>query len=111
MMRNEAEHSSEQLLDGVKSDPLFELTQDDKQQILPKSRQNVLQNRVSWALVHLGMGKAITLTRKSVYQIAKRRKDILNDDPRELTIRFLHPPGAYFNDNRTLMPNRPKRPG
>ena len=90
---------------------MFEVTEDDKQQILLKSRQNGLQNRVSWALVHLGMGKAITLRRKSVYQIAKRGKDILNDAPRDLTIRFLHPSGALLQRYRTLMPNRPKRPG
>jgi restriction endonuclease Mrr len=88
MIGDGAQRTSEALREGVKRDPQFDISDEDARQTHPKSGQNVLVNRVAWALAYLVMGEAITLTSADAYQVTQRGID-LKGNPQELTIAAL----------------------
>jgi len=73
----------------------FEVTVDELQQ-KHKNGTAVFVNRVAWALAHLNMEagpigypKAVTLVKKEVYRITEHGKELLKNNPSNLTIKDL----------------------
>ena len=78
------EHGVKGIRDRVAEE--WGVTNEERKEIHPKSRQGVYVNRVAVALAYLNMGKAITKTGKGMYQIAEPGKRFLASGVRDITI-------------------------
>lgn len=84
MIADGTEHTVEEMREHIVNE--FEITDDEQAQ---KQRNGipVYHNRVAWALAWLNMGKAITLRRNGVYQIAEHGRAILKGNPSDLSVK------------------------
>ncbi len=68
----------------------FNLTQEDREQLLPSGAQLMLNNRVAWALSHLKQAGLIESPQRSVYRITENGREVVNTAPADgITIKYL----------------------
>jgi restriction system protein len=84
-----AEHSSEDTLDALAAK--FQLSDEDRAQLLPSGKQKVFPNRVAWAKSHLKQAGLIESTRPGwgVYRIAPRGMMVLKETTGPINIKIL----------------------
>lgn len=81
------EHTNRQAIDALSKE--FGLTEEEQKQLLPSGQQCVFENRVAWARAHMKMAELVENTRRGVFRITKRGKEVLNQTPSEINLRFL----------------------
>lgn len=67
----------------------FRLTEEELEDLLPSGRQACFSNRVAWAKVYLERGGLLSSPKRAHFQITERGKDVLQDPPDEVSIKFL----------------------
>jgi restriction system protein len=67
----------------------FQLTEEELEDLLPSGRQARFANRVAWAKVYLEQGGLLSSPKRAHFQITERGKDVLQDPPDEVSIKFL----------------------
>jgi restriction system protein len=67
----------------------FELTEEERSELLPSGKQTTFANRVHWAKSYLGKAGLVELTRRAHFQITNRGREILANPPARIDIRFL----------------------
>lgn len=67
----------------------FNLTNDEKEEMLPSGRQPLLLNRIHWARTYLGKAQVITSPRRGYFKITPRGLDLLKNGPDRITIKTL----------------------
>jgi restriction system protein len=67
----------------------FNLTTEEKSQLLPSGRQTTFANRVHWAKSHLGKASLIELTRQAHFSITERGREVLASPPDRIDIKYL----------------------
>ena len=67
----------------------FDLTQEDRDEVLPSGSNRRLTNRVGWARAHLKGAGLILAVRRGVVQVTNRGKELLSSPPKRLDIKFL----------------------
>lgn len=67
----------------------FQLTEEELEELLPSGRQARFANRVAWAKVYLERGGLLSSPKRAHFQITERGKDVLQDPPDEISIKFL----------------------
>ncbi len=87
-------------------DPLaqqFYLTADERNEMIPSSRQTRFYNRVSWAYVYLARAGLLERQRRGYYRITEQGKAILESKPERIDIRFLRqfPSFVEFRDTKS----------
>jgi len=82
-----AEHATAEIRQKVAE--VLKLTLQDLEQKLPSGRQFVFANRVAWAIVFLTRAQALKKTRRGVYQITERGKDLFQKHPDHINVRIL----------------------
>ena len=60
---------------------LFDLTEADRQEMIPSGRARQLVNRVGWTVTHLAQAGALERTRRSVTRITGRGRQLLTQHP------------------------------
>ena len=81
------EHTNREAIDNLSEQ--FGLTEEEQKQPLPSGQQRVFDNRVAWARAHMKMGRLVENTRRGVFRITDRGKDVLSQSPSEINLRFL----------------------
>jgi restriction system protein len=81
------EYTNRQAIDVLSQE--FCLTEDEQKELLPSGQQCVFDNRVAWARAHMKMANLVENTRRGVFRITERGKDILVRSPSEINLRFL----------------------
>jgi len=81
------EHTHRESIDVLAKE--FGLTEDEQKQLLPSGQQRVFHNRVSWARAHMKMAHLVENTRRGVFRITERGKQVLGQSPSGINIRFL----------------------
>ena len=81
------EHTNREAIDTLSEQ--FGLTEEEQKQPLPSGQQRVFDNRVAWARAHMKMGRLVENTRRGVFRITDRGKDVLSQSPSEINLRFL----------------------
>ncbi len=84
---DEQEHSLSQSIDNLADQ--FNLTEDDRKEVLPSGRQARLDNRVGWALTHLRKANLVESVGRGKFRIATRGREVLRKTPPKITIKFL----------------------
>jgi restriction system protein len=63
----------------------FQLTPEERNQLLPSGKQVIFENRVHWARTYLDKAGAIKRTRRSHFQITDRGQKLLAENPTRLS--------------------------
>jgi len=67
----------------------FKLTEDEVAQLLPSKTQQVIKNRVYWALVYLSKAGLIKKVKRGHYEITNRAREVLDDQLEKITVKYL----------------------
>lgn len=99
--RDQQQHTNREALDSLAEK--FNLTEEERGELLPSGQQAVFDNRVAWARAHLKMAKILENTQRGVFKITPRGLDLLNLNPEFINLRLLHQFPEYLEAR-----NRPK---
>ena len=67
----------------------FSLSQEDLEQLLPSGRQKTFSNRVAWAKAYLAQAGALDSSKRGVFRISDRGRQILKENPSRIDIKYL----------------------
>lgn len=67
----------------------FQLTEDERSELLPSGKQTTFANRVHWAKSYLGKAGLVELTKRAHFQITDRGRDVLAKPPEKIDVHFL----------------------
>jgi restriction system protein len=67
----------------------FELTPEEREQLLPSGKQPILANRVHWARTYLDKAGALRRTRRSHFEVTDRGRELLARYPERIEARDL----------------------
>lgn len=67
----------------------YDLSPDERSQLLPSGRQTTFANRVHWAKSYLGKAGLIELTRRAHFRITDRGREVLLAKPERIDIKYL----------------------
>jgi restriction system protein len=84
----------------------FGLTEDEQKELLPSGQQCIFDNRVAWARAHMKMANLVENTRRGVFRITERGKDVLVRSPSEINLRFLRQFPEYNSARDRQQDNR-----
>ena len=98
------EHTNREAIDTLSEQ--FGLTEEEQKQPLPSGQQRVFDNRVAWARAHMKMGHLVENTRRGVFRITDRGKDVLSKSPSEINLRFLQQFPEYIQARAKHKTNR-----
>jgi len=82
-----SEHTNREAVEQIARD--LHLSEDERKEMLPSGQQRVFDNRVAWARAHLKMAHLIENPRRGVFQITPRGKEVIEQNPAEINLRFL----------------------
>jgi restriction system protein len=82
-----AEHTNRETVEQLARE--LGLPEDERKEMLPSGRQRVLDSRVAWARAHLKMANLIENPRRGVFHITARGREVLEQRPAEINLRFL----------------------
>ncbi len=68
----------------------FNLNEQERSELVPSGKQNLLSNRVHWARTYLDHAGAIKRTRRSHFQITDRGRELLKKYPKRIDISVLN---------------------
>lgn len=71
----------------------FQLTDDQREELLPSGNQAIINNRVGWAKFYLERAGLVTTVRRGVYQISPEGLQIIQSNRNNINVAFLktHP--------------------
>ena len=79
----------------------FNLSNDERKELLPSGRQEVFTNRVAWAKTHLRMAGLIEAPARGVFRITDRGQHILSEHPQRIDLRILREQPGYLEARDT----------
>lgn len=68
---------------------LFQLSPEERSQLLPSGRQAVIANRTHWAIAYLNKTGLIERTKRAHYRITDRGKSVLAEEPTRIDLKYL----------------------
>jgi restriction system protein len=104
--KDRQEHS---LRDGIEAlAEEFELTEEERKELLPSGRQATFDNRVAWARSYMGKAGLIESHRRGYFRIADRGLEVLKSSPSKINIAFL---GKFpeFVEFRAIKREKPEK--
>jgi len=67
----------------------FNLSDDERKELLPSGQQPTFDNRVGWAKTHLIKAGLLESPRRAIFQITQRGKEVISHNPAEINTKFL----------------------
>ncbi len=93
------EHAAHEATDSLSQ--LFQLSDEEKELLLPSGQQTIIGNRVYWALTHLKHAGILESTRRGYFKISQRGLGVLQQNPSRIDLRFLSQFPEYLEFRRT----------
>lgn len=93
------EHAAREATDSLSQ--LFQLSDQEKESLLPSGQQTIIGNRVYWALTHLKHAGILESTRRGYFKISQRGLGVLQQNPSKIDLRFLSQFPEYLEFRRT----------
>jgi restriction system protein len=81
------EHSLRQTIEALADE--FDLTEEERRELLPSGQQATFDNRVGWARTYLKKAGLLQSTRRGYYRLTERGTKTLEQKPPEITAAFL----------------------
>jgi restriction system protein len=82
------EHSIREAIDRLSNE--FNLTDDEKKELLSSGKQEVFNNRVGWARTYLKKAGLIEITRWGYFRITERGIELLKKNVPKIDVRLLY---------------------
>jgi restriction endonuclease Mrr len=95
------EHSVEEARDALARE--FELTPEERNELLPSGRQRRFDNRVAWSKSFLDKARLLNSPRRAHFQITERGKQLLAEGPKRIDIPLLQR-HEEFREFRAVQP-------
>jgi len=67
----------------------FNLSEDERRELLPSGIQPIFDNRVGWASTHLKKACLLVSNRRGYFQISERGLSVLSENPPKIDLKFL----------------------
>ena len=67
----------------------YELTQDEKELMLPSGNQTIMKNRVGWTRTYLKKAGLITSPQRGTFIISEEGRKVLSENPQRIDVKFL----------------------
>ncbi len=67
----------------------FQLSDEERRELLPSGQQAVFDNRVGWAKTYLKKAGLVDSPRRAILQITDRGKEVLKTNPEEINVKYL----------------------
>jgi restriction system protein len=67
----------------------FQLSDDEKSELLPSGKQSVIANRTHWAKAYLKQAELVVSTRRGYFEISERGKHVLSENLKRVDIEYL----------------------
>jgi restriction system protein len=108
-LRDGKEHSLGEAIDAIADQ--FQLTPDERQQLLPSGASTVIGNRVGWARTYLKKAGLIESIRRAFFRLTDCGQDVLKSRPERVDVTFLEqfPEFVAFRTLRLNDPLIPRR--
>lgn len=100
---DEKEHSIHEAI-KVLADQ-FNLSEDERRELLPSGQQEVFVNRVGWARTYLKKSGLLEAPKRGILKITSRGKEILQSNPKEINNKLL----SQFNEFKEFKAKRRKQ--
>ncbi len=84
---DEQEHSLRETIDALAYQ--FNLTAEERRELLPSGQQAIFNNRVGWARTYMKKACLIESTRRGYFRINQRGLEILKQKPLKIDVKFL----------------------
>ncbi|MFT3947913.1 MAG: restriction endonuclease [Agriterribacter sp.] len=88
------EHTTKETLNYLADE--FQLTDEQRQEMLPSRNQTVFYNRVTWAKAHLKMAALVENLKRGSFKITPNGLDILKQKPDTINLKFLRQIPEYI---------------
>jgi len=102
---DQQEHSLRQAIDSLAQE--FQLSDEERKQLLPSGQQEVFNNRVAWARTYLKKAGLLDSTRRGYFRITDRGLSVLTKNPPKINVHFLE----QFEEFRHFRSLRHKKEG
>lgn len=96
-IEDKEEHSTRETIDYISS--LFNLTEEEKKEVLPSGKQPIIDNRVGWARTYLKKAGLLENPQRGIIKISELGLKILEQNPAEINKEFLE----QFDDFKEFM--------
>jgi restriction system protein len=67
----------------------FELTEQERKELLPSGKQGLFDNRVAWAKAYIKHAKLIDSPKRGLFVISERGKEVLAERPKKIDVKYL----------------------
>ncbi|MCK4246441.1 restriction endonuclease [Candidatus Bipolaricaulota bacterium] len=84
---DQEEHSLRQAIDSLAQE--FQLSDEERKQLLPSGQQEVFNNRVAWARTYMKKAGLLDSTRRGYFRITDRGVSVLAKNPSKINVHFL----------------------
>lgn len=84
---DQKEHSLAETTEGLAQE--FQLTEEEKKELLPSGQQAIFLNRVGWAKTYLTKASLLESTRRGIFKITDLGIKVLQQSPSEINMKFL----------------------
>ncbi len=96
---DQQEHSLRDAVDRLANE--FNLTDDERKELLPSGQQEVFNNRIGWARTYMKKAGLLETTRRGHFQITQRGLEVVAKKPVAINVKFLEQ-FQEFRDFRAL---------
>ncbi|MFN4294441.1 MAG: winged helix-turn-helix domain-containing protein [Thermoflexales bacterium] len=93
------EHSLRETIEALAD--RFNLTEEERSELLPSGQQAIFDNRVGWARTYLKKAGMLETTRRGYYRLTERGEQILRQNPSEINTAFLRQFPEFAEFQRT----------
>ena len=76
LISDQQEHSLQNSIDDIANQ--YQLTSEERRELLPSGKQSIVNNRVGWARTYLKKAGLLEYTRRGYFRITKRGLEVLN---------------------------------
>jgi len=102
---DQKEHSLREAIEMLSDH--FNLTSDERRELLPSGQQEVFKNRVGWARTYMKKAMLLESPRRGYFKITRRGEAVLSKNPQEINVKFLEQ-FEEFRQFRVLRREKPK---
>ena len=86
-LKDDQERTSRETIEHLAKE--FELTEDERQEVLPSGRQRTFDNRVGWARTYLKKAGLLENPRRGITHISSRGQEVLSKNPPKIDVQYL----------------------
>ena len=98
------EHSLRETIDSLADQ--FDLSEEERRELLPSEQQAIFANRVGWARTHMVKAVLVESTRWGHFKITERGLAVLKENPTNINVKFLN----QFEEFRKFRTHKKEKP-